>query len=50
MMNEVTCPICGADVLLNGDERSGDLTFCEYCDGELRLRREENRWEADAED
>jgi hypothetical protein len=49
-MEELTCPVCGADVLLNGDERSGDLTFCSYCDVELRLRREDDQWEAEPED
>ena len=29
--DELCCPICQADVPLNGDEKVGDEVFCTYC-------------------
>jgi hypothetical protein len=49
-MEDPTCPVCGADILLNGDELTGDYAFCSYCEVELRLRREPQRWEAEMAD
>jgi len=30
MAIELTCPICDADIPLDGDEKSGDLVLCSY--------------------
>jgi hypothetical protein len=33
------CPLCDADVPLSGDERTGDVVYCTYCEAPLRLAR-----------
>ncbi len=38
MPSELSCPICNADVPLNGDERPGDEVFCTYCKAPLTLK------------
>jgi uncharacterized Zn-finger protein len=35
--DEVTCPICQADVPLAGDEKPGDEVACTYCGAPCRL-------------
>ncbi len=35
--NELSCPICNADVPLAGDEKPGDEVFCTYCGAPFRL-------------
>ncbi len=35
--NELSCPICNADVPLAGDEKSGEEVFCTYCGAPFRL-------------
>jgi ribosomal protein S27E len=35
--NEVTCPICSADVPLAGDEAEGEEIFCGVCGAVLKL-------------
>jgi hypothetical protein len=34
---DIACPICNADVPLNGDERPGEEIFCTFCGAPLRL-------------
>ena len=34
---DLSCPICNADLPLNGDERKGDEIFCTYCGASCRL-------------
>jgi DNA-directed RNA polymerase subunit RPC12/RpoP len=34
---DLSCPICNADLPLNGDERKGDEIFCTYCGTPCRL-------------
>jgi hypothetical protein len=29
--NELSCPICSADVPLSGDEKPGEEVFCTFC-------------------
>ena len=29
--NELSCPICNADVPLSGDEKPGEEVFCTFC-------------------
>jgi Alpha-aminoadipate carrier protein LysW-like, globular domain len=31
MPAEVECPICEADIPLEGTEKTGDLVLCSYC-------------------
>jgi DNA-directed RNA polymerase subunit RPC12/RpoP len=36
-IKDLSCPICNADLPLNGDERKGDEIFCTYCGSPSRL-------------
>ena len=38
MRSELSCPICNADVPMNGDEQQGDEVFCTYCGAPLTLK------------
>jgi len=33
------CPICDADVPMSGDERTGEVVYCTYCEAPLRLAK-----------
>jgi hypothetical protein len=33
----VSCPICNADVPMDGDEREGDVVYCAYCEAPLKV-------------
>ncbi|MFQ5464457.1 MAG: hypothetical protein ACE5EI_00875 [Thermodesulfobacteriota bacterium] len=35
----LTCPLCDAEVPLDGDEKSGDQVCCPYCESPLKLKR-----------
>ena len=39
-MQELTCPICSADIPLAGDERKGDEVFCMYCSAPFRITKD----------
>ena len=36
--NEVTCPVCNADIPLGGDEKGGDEIYCTYCGAPCKLK------------
>ena len=38
-MRDGTCPICDADVPMSGDERTGDVVYCTYCEAPLRFTK-----------
>jgi DNA-directed RNA polymerase subunit RPC12/RpoP len=38
MRSELSCPICNADVPMNGDEQQGDEVFCTYCKAPLTIK------------
>lgn len=38
------CPICDADIPLDGDEEAGDLLQCSYCKMSLKLLRKKGDW------
>jgi len=38
MRRDLSCPICNADVPMNGDEKRGDEVFCTYCGAPLTLK------------
>lgn len=38
MSRDLSCPICNADVPMNGDEKRGDEVFCTYCRAPLTLK------------
>jgi hypothetical protein len=36
-VSEASCPICNADVPMDGDEREGDTVYCAYCKAPLKV-------------
>ncbi len=36
----LTCPMCDAEVPINGDERLGEQVYCPYCECPLALRKD----------
>ncbi len=34
----LTCPMCDAEVPVDGDEKPGDEVFCPYCETPLSLK------------
>jgi hypothetical protein len=48
--NEVTCPICSADVPISGDEAKGEEIMCTVCGAPLKLTRPGTDDEAEAEE
>lgn len=48
--NEVTCPICSADVPLSGDEARGEEVFCEVCGAPLKLTAPAEEEDCEAEE
>jgi hypothetical protein len=37
MATDLECPICDADIPLDGDEKTGDLVLCSYCKVTFKL-------------
>jgi len=44
MSIELECPICDADIPLEGSEKSGDLMLCSYCKVTFKLLRKKGKW------
>lgn len=44
MENELECPICDADIPLDGDEKPGDIIFCSYCNMPLKMVKKKDKW------
>ena len=44
MSVELECPICEADIPLEGNEKPGDLVLCSYCKVTFKLVRTKNKW------
>jgi len=44
MATELTCPICDADIPLDGDEKSGDMVLCSYCNVTFKVLKTMNDW------
>jgi hypothetical protein len=44
MANELTCPICEADIPLDGDEKTGDLILCSYCKVTFKMVKTKDKW------
>jgi Alpha-aminoadipate carrier protein LysW-like, globular domain len=49
-MREVSCPICNADVPLDGDEREGETVYCAYCKAPLKVRPPSGQDEVELEE
>ena len=44
MSKEVECPICSADIPLDGDEKTGYLVMCSYCKMTFKLLKKKDGW------
>lgn len=44
MANELICPICEAEIPLDGDEKPGDLVLCSYCKMTLKMLKTKDKW------
>jgi hypothetical protein len=44
MIKDLTCPICDADIPLDGDEMSGDLVVCSYCSMTFKMLKKTEDW------
>jgi hypothetical protein len=44
MSTDMECPICDADIPLDGDERSGDFVLCSYCKVTFKLLKKREKW------
>ena len=38
-MKDFSCPVCNADVNLDGDEKPGDQIFCSYCNSTIKIHK-----------
>jgi hypothetical protein len=38
-MKECSCPVCDADIVLDGDEKPGDAVYCSYCNSTIKIYR-----------
>ncbi len=36
-MQDISCPICSADLPLDGDEKDGQTVYCTYCSTPLTV-------------
>ena len=41
---EMECPVCEADIPLEGDEKSGDIILCSYCHLTFKLIKKKGDW------
>jgi len=44
MIKDLTCPVCDADIPLDGDETSGDLVVCSYCGMSFKMLKKMDDW------
>jgi hypothetical protein len=44
MSTDLECPVCSADIPLDGDEKSGDLVQCSYCKVTFKLIKTKSKW------
>jgi len=44
MIKDLTCPICDADIPLDGNETSGDLVVCSYCSMTFKMLKKMEDW------
>jgi hypothetical protein len=44
MPTELECPICDAEIPLEGTERPGDLVLCSYCKVTFKIISTKDRW------
>jgi hypothetical protein len=44
MATVMECPICDADIPLEGNEKPGDLVLCSYCKVTFKILGLKNKW------
>jgi len=44
MAKDLECPVCEADIPLEGNEKPGDLILCSYCRVTFKLIRSKGKW------
>jgi len=44
MATELECPVCEADIPLDGDEQTGDLILCSYCKNTFKMVKAKDKW------
>ena len=44
MPKELECPICDADIPLEGDDQPGDIVLCSYCKVSFKIIRTRDKW------
>ena len=44
MSTELECPICDADIPMDGDERTGDFVLCSFCNVTFKLIKAKDKW------
>jgi len=44
MSVELECPVCDADIPLEGDAKTGDLIVCSYCKVTFELVKKKDKW------
>ena len=44
MPTELECPICDADIPLEGTEKPGDLVLCSYCKVTFKIISTKDKW------
>ncbi len=43
MSTEIECPICDADIPLEGNEQTGDLVLCSFCKVTFKLIKRKDK-------
>ena len=38
-MKDQKCPVCDADITLDGDEKPGESVYCSYCSSTIKIYR-----------
>ncbi len=44
MAKDLECPVCDADIPLEGNEKPGDLVLCSYCKVTFKLIKSKGKW------
>ncbi len=44
MAVDLQCPICDADIPLDGDEKTGDILLCSYCKATFKMVKSKDKW------
>ena len=44
MSTEIECPICDADIPLEGNEQTGDLVLCSFCKVTFKVIKRKDKW------